>query len=610
MVVMMTGQETLRDNVSKDDKKGVFSAFDPRGHNRKIYDPNAFDSEMLKSYSSQISEVAGKAFSLYKRKHRIKSKMDGLRDKLARGIISEQSFSERSHEILKGYEEYKVYAMYDDYISYMVSQMKQYSEGIFSYIDSHKYDIPIVQITDEEKGLEHDVAESRRNAKDENEEGWETSPDEFSSEEKIKETPFMDKVAQSIYQRLFPKKAKDSFGDVSEASFKTFFEWFIGKKKKSDLADKKSKGSKRSSLDKFIEERQRKTEVFGKKTAFSKRFKNVRKMHLEGEEELKSKKMSSQEGAHDFIERLNTESQKAKVSYKPTTYASLANVMMRDMGAEVVNAFPIFFKNLYKNLRIADIHILSTTYSNMMIFTSMVASVASFTVVAFLSFVFFVPLPVLLANSFLAGILGLSATFAGFNLYPKVRIKSRERNINANLPFAIDHMAAVTSAGVNPTSMFKLLSESEEYKEVSVELSKIVEYTELFGYNITTSIERVSATCPSKQMRDFLDSFVSNVESGGELKDYLRESADQAMLNYKLERQKYSDSISTFSDIYTGLMVASPLFFVAALSMVSILGGTVGDMDVNTLMLLGTYVAIPALNVLFILLLEITQPSI
>jgi archaellum biogenesis protein FlaJ (TadC family) len=82
------------------------------------------------------------------------------------------------------------------------------------------------------------------------------------------------------------------------------------------------------------------------------------------------------------------------------------------------------------------------------------------------------------------------------------------------------------------------------------------------------------------------------------------------MLQYKLERQRYTESISTFSDIYTGIMVASPLFFVAVLSLVSILGGTVGNMDINTLMVLGTYVAIPAMNLLFMGFMELTQPNL
>ncbi|MFP4189663.1 MAG: type II secretion system F family protein [Candidatus Woesearchaeota archaeon] len=595
--------------------KHVFSAFDPNGPNRKIYNQASFDSDMLKSFSSQISKVAEKSYSLYKKKQRIKSRMDELKRKVSHGEISQDEFEERSSKILKGYDEYKVYAMYDDYISYLVSQMKQYSEGIFSYIDAHKFDIPIVSETDEEKELEKDIAAQRSKKAAKGDKGWESSADEFAKRRKVGETPLMDKIAQNIYYTLFPKKKIDPLSEekgkeTDESSFKIFLDWFLGKNTKSYL-DKNSKARKKSSLDKFIEERaKRSRDVVGKKTAFSKRFKNIRRMHLEGQEDLESKKLITKKDAQDFIERLNTKKEGKKVSYKPASYTALANVLMRDMGAEVVNAFPIFFKNLYKNLRFANIHILSNTYSNVMIFTSIIAGVGMFFLVGLLSLIAFAPLPVVLANSFLAGILGLAGTFMGFNMYPKALMKTRARSIDTNLPFAIDHMAAVTSAGVNPTEMFKLLSGSDEYKEVSVELEKIVEFSELFGYDLTTAIEKVSLTCPSKQMRDFFESFISNIESGGELKDYLRESADQAMLNYKLERQKYTESISTFSDIYTGLMVASPLFFVAALSMVSILGGTIGDMDVNTLMLLGTYVAIPAFNLLFIVLLEITQPSI
>ncbi|MFP4117465.1 MAG: type II secretion system F family protein [Candidatus Woesearchaeota archaeon] len=595
--------------------KHVFSAFDPNGPNRKIYNQASFDSDMLKSFSSQISKVAEKSYSLYKKKQRIKSRMDELKRKVSHGEISQDEFEERSSKILKGYDEYKVYAMYDDYISYLVSQMKQYSEGIFSYIDAHKFDIPIVSETDEEKELEKDIAAQRSKKAAKGDKGWESSADEFAKRRKVGETPLMDKIAQNIYYTLFPKKkinplSEEKGKETDESSFKIFLDWFLGKNTKSYL-DKNSKARKKSSLDKFIEERaKRSRDVVGKKTAFSKRFKNIRRMHLEGQEDLESKKLITKKDAQDFIERLNTKKEGKKVSYKPASYTALANVLMRDMGAEVVNAFPIFFKNLYKNLRFANIHILSNTYSNVMIFTSIIAGVGMFFLVGLLSLIAFAPLPVVLANSFLAGILGLAGTFMGFNMYPKALMKTRARSIDTNLPFAIDHMAAVTSAGVNPTEMFKLLSGSDEYKEVSVELEKIVEFSELFGYDLTTAIEKVSLTCPSKQMRDFFESFISNIESGGELKDYLRESADQAMLNYKLERQKYTESISTFSDIYTGLMVASPLFFVAALSMVSILGGTIGDMDVNTLMLLGTYVAIPAFNLLFIVLLEITQPSI
>ena len=51
------------------------------------------------------------------------------------------------------------------------------------------------------------------------------------------------------------------------------------------------------------------------------------------------------------------------------------------------------------------------------------------------------------------------------------------------------------------------------------------------------------------------------------------------------------------------------LFFVVALSLVSMLGGTIGGFEINVLILLGGYVIIPLLNILFLVFLEATQPT-
>jgi archaellum biogenesis protein FlaJ (TadC family) len=103
---------------------------------------------------------------------------------------------------------------------------------------------------------------------------------------------------------------------------------------------------------------------------------------------------------------------------------------------------------------------------------------------------------------------------------------------------------------------------------------------------------------------------VSTTQTGGDIKAYLAQKSEEAMLNYKLDRQKYTETIATYSDIYTGILIAAPLFFVAALSMVSLLGGKIGGMGVSTVIVLGTYVAIPIMNVFFLAFLELTQPEI
>lgn len=570
-----------KENVKKEKK----SAFDPKGVNKTIYTPNSFDLDYLKSYSLQILEVAEKGYGLYNKKMKIKQHLDQLKSQVQTGATSQEDFQTQSSQILKGHDEYKVYEIYDNYISYLVKQMKSLSDTIFNYVDKHSYDIPIVSQEEKEKF---------QIKKEEHVEGWDAKADEFAKK-RLKKKSLFDQLASQITSLVVNDKKQD----------------VLSKESVTEQIKMKRHHSKQSSfIDKFVQEHKSKEDVVGGRTAFSERFKSVRRIHLEKEEEFKAQDLGGENHRAEFFEKLNNPKKVQSVSYKPTSYTALSNVLMKDFSLEFINSFPTFFKTLYKNLRHANINILSSTYTNTMVLSSILGGAGLMFLVGFFSVFAFLPLPMVVANAFLGGLMGITGVFMGFNFYPKYKMKDRERNVNTNLPFAIDHMAAVVSAGVSPNAMFQLISQSKEYGEVSVEIEKVVEYIELFGYDIMSAVEKVSEVSPSKQMKEFLEGFISTIESGGELKQFLRESADQTMLHYRLERQKFTESISTFSDIYTGLMVASPLFFVAALSMVSILGGTIGNMDVTTLMVLGTYVFIPLLNILFVVFMELTQPTI
>jgi len=302
--------------------------------------------------------------------------------------------------------------------------------------------------------------------------------------------------------------------------------------------------------------------------------------------------------------------QRELAPYKPSFLGTMANLTIRKASFYLIDSFPEFFRYLYNSLRLANIKMLSNTYVNVMVLMSIVAMFVTFPLfVIFFSALnnpFFL---VIIKSVLLALIMGL-ATFFGFYYYPFGRIKQRAKNIKANLPFAINHMAAVAASGVAPVKMFRLIAQSKEYGEISVEVEKIVEYVELFGYDFLTALKSVSATTPSEQLKEYLDGMVSNIESGSELKVYMNEKSKEAMLEYELERQKYAETISTYSDIYTGILIAAPLFFVATLSLVSILGGFVGGIPIDTLIVVGTYLVVPLLNIGFIIFLQFTQPEV
>ncbi len=296
--------------------------------------------------------------------------------------------------------------------------------------------------------------------------------------------------------------------------------------------------------------------------------------------------------------------------YKASTIGYLANITVRRISIYFIEKYPEFFKKLYTAIRFANIRILANTYINIMFFMTLLLGMSSIPI--FTVFFTFQGEPVgwVFVKTILSSLVVANLTFWMGFYYPFMKSKSRKRSINTNLPFAIDHMASVIASGVSPATMFKLISTSIEYGEISVEIEKVTSYVDFFGYDILTALKAVALTTPSEDFKEFIDGFVSTIETGGDLKDYLAQKSSEALLNYRLERQQYVESLSTYSDIYTGVLIAAPLFFVTALSLVSVLGGTIGGLSVNTIITLGTYIIIPGLNLIFLVFLELNQPEI
>jgi len=303
-------------------------------------------------------------------------------------------------------------------------------------------------------------------------------------------------------------------------------------------------------------------------------------------------------------------SKKKPEIYKANFLGYIANITIRRLSIYLIEKYPEFFNKLYKAIRRADMKMLANTYINIIIFISLILGIITIPIFIVIFTLQGDPFIIMFLKTLLSCTIALNLGFWGGYYYPFNKEKSRKRSVNTNLPFAIDHMSSVIASGVSPAIMFKLISHSEEYGEISVEIRKVTNYIEFFGYDIMTAMKAVALNTPSDMFKEFIDGFVSTIETGGDLKTYLSQQSSEALLNYRLERQKYVESLSTYSDIYTGVLIAAPLFFVIALSLVSVLGGQIGGMDVNTIIALGTYLVIPGLNLLFIVFLELNQPEV
>ncbi|MBT3395107.1 hypothetical protein HOA59_03130 [archaeon] len=296
------------------------------------------------------------------------------------------------------------------------------------------------------------------------------------------------------------------------------------------------------------------------------------------------------------------EEEKGYTTYKSNAYAKISNAVVERITASVIKSHKDQFKSLFSALNSANMKIFSRSYIDMMVFS------------AFLAFPVFTVLAFIILNkillSLLLGVLAMPLTFLMMYGYPFSVVNSRKRQIKRELVFAIIHMSAVAGSGAEPSKIFKLLIKSKEYKELDTEFKRIMNYMNLFGYSLSTSLKAVAKTTPSPEFEELLHGIVSTIETGGDIKNYLSNKSDEALVQFSLDQKKYLEAISAYSDMYTGLLIAAPLLFVVTLAILEKISPDLGGVPIATISSLGVFVLMPILNVIFALFLEASGSEI
>ncbi len=285
--------------------------------------------------------------------------------------------------------------------------------------------------------------------------------------------------------------------------------------------------------------------------------------------------------------------------------------LIRVAGGFAVKQFPKYALNLKNSLQRAGIKALYELYLGKMILMPIAAFFVTIPSIAFyLLFGLKFPIAQVITMSFIAGGATAFTIFLTYHYYPIHLMSRKKTSIEGNMPFAVNHMAAIASSGVSPFVVFKLVSNVPEYGQIMEETKRIVRNVEIFGMDMVSSIKNVADRSPSQDFREFLYSVVSNIETGGDIKKFFETYSRESMVNYRIKRDKYLKMLSTYADFYTAVLIAAPLFFISILSIMALIGGSVYGMDIATAMSIGVYIVIPILNVIFLLFIHYTQPVI
>ena len=170
--------------------------------------------------------------------------------------------------------------------------------------------------------------------------------------------------------------------------------------------------------------------------------------------------------------------------------------------------------------------------------------------------VIWVALPIVLAT----------ISYAVYSYLPRNKITERKKNIERNLSYATNYMAAMASADVTPSSIFRGLAEQEIYGEIKVESEKIARDIDFFGKDLIKVLQKAISRSPSEKFQDFLQGIITTANSGGSLKVYFMSKSEQFMKENRLIQEKDLQTLGVMAESFVTVVVAAPLFLIIMMS--------------------------------------------
>jgi flagellar protein FlaJ len=196
-------------------------------------------------------------------------------------------------------------------------------------------------------------------------------------------------------------------------------------------------------------------------------------------------------------------------------------------------------------------------------------------------------------------------TYLVFMLYPGLEAGNRRRNIDASLPYAINYITSMSTAGITPAEVFRLLGSSTIYGQSAVEARYIAREIDIFGRDLIDSLRLVSSSTPSRRMKEFLQGTMASVSSGGNITEYFRTKAEQYALENRQTQKMFLETLALVSESYVTAMVAGTLFLIILQSIMSVMSG-----DNNPLFLYAViYLMIPLGSVMFVIMISSMTPE-
>lgn len=297
-------------------------------------------------------------------------------------------------------------------------------------------------------------------------------------------------------------------------------------------------------------------------------------------------------------------------------YLKLSNKYFLETASRLISKG--YFRDLSSSLKKSNIDILFQTYIAMIFFTTALSVFVSLLIALF--FLFFdvglaFPIISFYQGSYLSRLMWVILVpilvpmfvYLGLYVYPSTEKKSIKKKIDQELPFAVIYMSSISGSGIEPSQIFRIIAESREYPALRKEIRKVLNQINLYGYDLVTALNNVAKSTSSERLSELFAGLSTTINSGGDLSEFFEKRSETLLIEYRLEREKYSKIAETFMDIYISVVVAAPMILMLLIVMISISGIKIGFSTAQMNIIIIFVIAL--INVVFLTVLQTKQPK-
>ncbi|MEM1643333.1 MAG: type II secretion system F family protein [Desulfurococcaceae archaeon] len=260
--------------------------------------------------------------------------------------------------------------------------------------------------------------------------------------------------------------------------------------------------------------------------------------------------------------------------------------------------------NLDKAIARAGLAIHPRVYATRMLFYTLIAVLGGLVAESIL-ILFERSLVILIAATILVTLIPI-VIFAYHLLYPSLKVSSRAKSVDHELPFFAAYLTTMAYSGVSPEKVIEVAAEQRVFKGVRDEARRIIRDIRIFGKDPLSAIDSVAAQHPSSTFRDFMLGLTATARSGGDIRHYLETKTTELFRRRTEDLRILADRVGIFVQLFVSVNLVMGLAMYAFFIVSSVL--PIGGFGLP-MFIMFTLIVQPMLSLLILLMVDSLMPK-